>query len=373
MLSADKRQSTFEQFRMLECLSLAERGAGYVSPNPLVGAIVVKNGTIVGRGYHRRFGGPHAEIHALRQAGDRARGATLFVNLEPCCHSGKTPPCTDAIIRAGAKRVVIGIRDPNPLVNGKAISLLRRSGIQVKTGILAPECRKLNESFITFITSGRPFVALKIAQTLDARIEDGSGRPRRISNEQSRRIVHALRARYDAVLVGANTIRVDDPQLTVRTIKGRDPYRVILDGNMSSPLSARVYRDNNRDRTILFVSRNAARKKRSSVSALRGRGVDVRALEASKGHLLKLESVLQELRRNNVASILVEGGGHTFRSFLKERLVDKIIVFVSPKLFGKGQSVWDRVDARTIRHLILRDVSTWNIGGDVMVESYIGR
>lgn len=358
---------------MLDCLSLAERGAGYVSPNPLVGAVVVKDGSVVGRGYHRRFGGPHAEIHALRQAGSRARGATLYVNLEPCCHHGKTPPCTDAIIKAGIKRVVVGMTDPNPLVNGKAVRLLRRSGIRVSTGTLRYECARLNEAFVTFITRDRPFVAVKIAQSLDGRINDGLGHHRWISNERSRKIVHALRARYDAVLVGANTIRTDNPRLTVRAVKGRDPYRVVIDGRMTTPLSARVYSDRNRQRTFLFVSGKASRTRKNALSVLRRRGVNIRELGSAGNYIVNLKSVLRQLHRNNVSSVLVEGGGQTFRNFVDAGLVDKFIIFVSPKVLRKGQSVWDRNGDRTIRRLRFRDVSAWNIQGDVMMEMYVRR
>jgi diaminohydroxyphosphoribosylaminopyrimidine deaminase/5-amino-6-(5-phosphoribosylamino)uracil reductase len=208
-----------EELYMLECLSLADKGGGYVSPNPLVGALVVKNGRVIGRGYHAFFGGPHAEVNAIRKCSGSPRGATLVANLEPCNHQGKTGPCTALIIKAGISRVVVGLPDPNPQVRGKGIAALRRAGIRVDVGVMREACEKINERFTKFITQNIPFVAMKVAQALDGRIGGGPGDPRWITTLASRKIVHHLRSRYDAVLVGAGTVLADNPSLTVRQAK----------------------------------------------------------------------------------------------------------------------------------------------------------
>lgn len=362
----------FDQLRMLECLSLAEKGAGYVSPNPMVGAVVVKNGTIMGRGYHRRFGGSHAEVLALRQAGHRARGATLYVNLEPCCHYGKTAPCTDLILKSGIKRVVIGLKDPNPLVNGRGIRRLQSGKVEVVLNILEHECKKLNEVFTKFITSGLPFVVLKIAQTLDGKIADAKGHSHWITDEFSRKIVHALRARYDAVLVGANTIIKDNPQLTVRVAKGRNPYRVILDGNFSVPLSSKVFQDKQKHRTFLFVSNTVAKRKKIHLTNLRNQGVRINALSRTKKGMLDIRQVLGVLADNNISSVLVEGGAHTYAEFIKARAVDKLVVFIAPKILGDGLSAFQYLGMRDLRRALhFSNFSSWNLKGDMMVEAYL--
>src|SRR5437660_11091013 len=219
------RDSTHEIF-MLECLSLAARGAGHVSPNPLVGCVIVKRGRVIGRGFHRRFGSPHAEVNAIRSAHEPVRGATLYVNLEPCHIYGKTPPCTDLIIESGIAHVVVGMKDPNPRMKGRGIRNLRRAGIRVTMGILERECRRINEFFARFITTGLPFVTLKIAQSLDGKI--GGSKVGWITGRASGKLVHMLRSRHDAVLVGAGTVVKDNPRLTVRHIRGRNPVRIVL-------------------------------------------------------------------------------------------------------------------------------------------------
>lgn len=370
MPSADEK--IFDQLRMLECLSLAEKGAGSVSPNPMVGAVVVKDGKIVGRGYHKKFGEPHAEVFAIRQAEHRARGATLYVNLEPCCTYGKTPPCTDLILKSGIKRVVIGMKDPNVRVNGRGIRKLRQSNIKVRVGILENESKRLNESFIKFITTGMPYVILKIAQTLDGKIADAKGRSRWITGERSGKIVHALRARYDAVLVGANTISKDNPKLTVREAKGRNPYRVVIDGNLSSPLSSHIFRDRERGRTFLFVSTLTARRERRHITKLEKGGIHIQVLDGTKSNMLDIHHVLKILAQNNIASILVEGGARIYAEFLKAGAVDKLITFVAPKAIGDGLSAFQYVEKRDLDNaLIFSDISSWNLDGDLMMEAYL--
>lgn len=362
----------FDRMRMLECLLLARKGSGFVSPNPLVGAVVVKDGKVVGRGYHKRYGGPHAEVYAIRQAGKQSRGATLYVNLEPCSHTGKTPPCTELIIRSGIRRVVVGMKDPNPLVNGKGIRVLRSSGVEVDAGVLEKHCLLLNEFFVKYITRGLPFVTVKIAQTLDGKIADTAGNSRWITGEYSRRIVHTLRSRYDAVLVGAKTVVADNPRLTVRAVKGRSPYRVVLDGNLNVPLQSHILTDSFRNRTILFTSRKAAQKKRRFLSTVVHRGVHVVILDTRRRSSLALLHVLNILADMNISSLLVEGGAQIYAQFLNEGLADKCIVFISSKVFGKGLSGFEYIDERGVdASALFETVVVRSSDKDVMVEGYL--
>lgn len=359
----------FDQIRMLECLALAEKGAGYVSPNPMVGAVVVKNGEVVGRGYHRRFGGPHAEVYAIRQGGNKNKGATLYVNLEPCCHYGKTPPCTDLIVRSGIKRVVIGMSDPNPLVHGKSIRILRSRGIRVDVGILKEECRKVNETFIKYITTGLPFVTVKIAQTLDGKIADVRGKSRWITNEYSRAIVHALRARYDAVLVGANTVTNDNPRLTVRFVKGRNPTRIVLDGSLTVSPHAGIFNDKHRSRTILFTSENSAVRKTARLNRISQKGVRVIVVKG-KRNLLNIHTVLRILARHSISSVLIEGGATTYGQFVRTGAVDKYVVFIAPKSIGRGLSAYEYFPRGLNQKPLMHNLSSWNLHGDIMFEAY---
>lgn len=356
---------------MSECLHLAQQGAGYVSPNPMVGALIVKNGKEIAAGYHKKFGGPHAEVLALRKAEKLSKDATLYVNLEPCCHHGKTPPCTDRIIAAGIKRVVIGMKDPNPLVSGKGISQLRRAGIEVATGVLEKESRRFNEAFIKHMTSGLPFVTLKIAQSLDGYIAGPSRHSRWISNTTSRQIVHALRSSYDAVLVGAGTVAADDPRLNVRSVKGRNPLRIVLDGDLRSPASSRVFKDQDRDRTMLFVTHATFSKKRRTLDKICKGGVNVFALPAPRSNRIELGLLLRVLGDNGIASVLVEGGADIFRQFIAGGYADKMLVFIAPKLLHGGLSPYPKsqrgIDPST---KICKDSHSWNADGDVLFETY---
>jgi diaminohydroxyphosphoribosylaminopyrimidine deaminase/5-amino-6-(5-phosphoribosylamino)uracil reductase len=326
-----KRQD--EQF-MLQCIELARRGKGYVSPNPLVGAVIVKGERVVGRGYHRKFGEAHAEINALRNAGRKARGATLYVNLEPCSHHGKTSPCTDAIISSGIRRVVVGMIDPNPLVKGKGIRALTSAGVEVRAGILIEECRTLNEFFVKKMTRGLPFVTLKVAQTLDGKITLPSKPSQWITSRESRKRVHQLRAEYDAVLVGARTALLDDPQLTVRLVKGRNPKRILLDGTLSTPLSSGLFSDGLRSQTIVLIQQSGSKRVERKKLILERRGVQIVEIPGRKDGALPLKAVLKSLAGLNILSVLVEGGQRVFTQFLDEGLVDRLLVFVAPKIYG---------------------------------------
>lgn len=329
MTAADRRF-------MEECFRLARKGAGRVSPNPLVGAVIVRGGRVVARGYHRAFGGPHAEIECLRRARGDLHAATLYVNLEPCAHHGKTPPCTDAILAAGIRRVVVGMPDPNPLVAGRGVRRLRRAGVRVTTGVLEAEARELNRMFSRHIAARRPYVNVKIAQSLDGYIAPRDGIPRWISDGPSRRLVRQWRSEYDAVLVGAGTILADDPRLTTRLEGRRDPAAVILDGQFRTPERAKVFRA--RRRVILCVSSRVAAKKVRKAVRLERKGVTILQFAGRSG-MLSLAAVLHALYREGIGSVLVEGGGEVFAEFLRSGLIDELNVFVAPLLLGEGVPV----------------------------------
>jgi diaminohydroxyphosphoribosylaminopyrimidine deaminase/5-amino-6-(5-phosphoribosylamino)uracil reductase len=310
---------------MKKAIALAKRG--YPSPNPMVGAVAVKDGRIVGKGYHAKAGLPHAEINALKGAGDKARGASLYVSLEPCCHQGRTPPCTNSIINSGISKVVIGCIDPNPLVRGKGIEILKNKGIEVKVGVLEAQCKKLNETYFKHITKREPFVLLKMAMSLDGRIADRYGNSKYLVSEKSLKLVHKLRKRYDAVLVGANTVRMDDPQLDVRHVEnreGRDPYKVVVTTRLSN-LPKRVK---------LF-------KKEKVVIACCAKDLDFGGVDILQfpGKKVPIRGLMKTLARKGITSIMIEGGGEVAWRALKEKVVDKIFFFLSPKILGGGKSV----------------------------------
>ena len=350
---------------MRRCFALAAKGIGRVSPNPLVGAVIVRNGILLGQGYHQKVGGAHAEVNALNDARRRhsdVRGATLYVNLEPCAHYGKTPPCADAIVRAGIGKVVAAMKDPNPLVAGKGFVILRMAGIKLRIGILKNDAHILNEKFMKYITTGLPFVALKAAQTKDGFIAREDGSSRWISSKASRRFVHQLRAEYDAVVVGARTAAVDDPKLTVRTVNGRNPLRVLIDGNLSAPVDAAIFSDKDRQRTIVFFGRG----KKEKVKILKAKGVQLVPMKSRNGRI-EVRDVLSKAAERGIASLLVEGGQSIYRQFLAARKADKIYLFTSPQKFHQGLLTF----GRTVPRFKIRRKQIRTIGGDVLTEGYL--
>lgn len=360
-----------DEFYMQKCFELARRGASYVSPNPMVGAVIVKKGKILGVGYHKKFGDAHAEINAIRNAKGNLRGAKLYVNLEPCCYYGKTHPCTETIIKAGFQKVVVGTTDPNPLVRGKGIKQLRKAGIKVHVGVLQEQSKQLNETFLKYITTKIPFVTLKIAQTLNGKIASFHNKPRWITSKESRRLVHQLRAEHDAVLVGANTVRVDNPELTVRLVKGHNPIRILLDGNLSVPLRAKLFSDHFRQQTVVFAANRNLKFKKNKLQQLRKRGVKMVFLQSDPNGLLKLKSVLRELGKMNISSILVEGGQHIFTSFLTQYLVDKLLIFIAPKIFTNGLPALGMSSLKRFENVIeLSNAKVFQVGKDILIESY---
>jgi diaminohydroxyphosphoribosylaminopyrimidine deaminase/5-amino-6-(5-phosphoribosylamino)uracil reductase len=363
---------TVDEKLMRLALRLAAKGRGKTSPNPMVGAVVVRGNRIIGRGYHHKAGAPHAEVLALRQAGDRARGATLYLNLEPCSHFGRTPPCTQAILQAGIRRVVAGMKDPNPLVAGKGIRRLRRAGVQVDMGILAAECRELNAPFCKYITTGRPFIILKAACSLDGKIATGSGDSRWISSEESRRYVHHLRLHVDAVMVGSGTVLKDDPLLTVRLPRGESylqPLRVIVDSRLRIPPSCQLVRTAERYPTLVATTKKASPAK---IQRLEKANVEVWAGESDHRGRVRLSALAEELGRRGIVSLLLEGGATLNASALREGIVDRLLIFFAPKIIGGqnapgffgGEGVSRMRDAKPLR--ILR---TGRIGPDIMVEA----
>ena len=360
-----------EEF-MRRALELARRGEGWTNPNPLVGAIVVKDGQIIGEGYHERFGGPHAEAVALKQAGQAAQGAELYVNWEPCvAYPGKhTPPCVDRIISAGIRRVIVATRDPTPQVNGRGIAQLREAGIEVIEGLLAEEAQRLNEIRVKYATRGLPFVLLKLALTLDGKIATRTGDSRWISNERSRELVHRLRNRYAAVLVGINTVLQDDPRLTARleSVRTKDPLRVILDSRGRLPLETRVLNLKSEAPTVVATTELMPQEKEE---ALLAKGARVWRFGAQDDKV-DLDELLKKLGVEGIDSLLVEGGATVAASLLEARLVDKVLFFIAPKIVGgPGITIGGGGVARVAEAWQLRDISVRMLDGDVVYEGYL--
>ncbi len=358
---------THEAF-MRRALELARCGAGWTRPNPLVGAVVVKDGIVVAEGYHAVCGGPHAEAVALLEAGDRARGADLYLNLEPCVDfpGKRTPPCADAIIAAGIRRVIVATADPNPCVDGRGLARLREAGVEVVEGILVDEARRLNEVFFHWIVHRTPFVVLKLALTLDGKIATRTGKSRWITGPESRRIVHALRARYGAILVGVGTVLADDPSLTVREAEGPQPIRIVLDSEGRIPLGAKVLSPE--ARTVLATT---DRMPREVEAALRRKGAEVWRLSGEGDHV-DLGELLHRLGEET-DSLLVEGGAEVAWSFLSQGLVHKVAFFYAPLILGGRAAVpavgGEGVDEPT-QGIRVRDLAFERVGEDLLVTGY---
>ncbi len=355
---------------MKRALRLAEKGRGRTSPNPMVGAVLVKNGQVVGEGYHARAGEAHAEILALRQAGEEARGSTLYINLEPCIHYGKTPPCAPAVIEAKVRRVVIGMEDPNPLVTGRGLKSLKKAGLDVEVGVLEKECRRLNEAFCKYILKKEPFVILKVAATLDGKIATREGDSKWISGETSRHFVHRMRDQVDGVVVGIGTVLKDDPQLTARIKKGRDPYRIILDSRLRIPEDAKVI-GNSPSKTIIATTELAARDK---IERLEKKGVRILTLDSKQGRV-DLKNCLSKLGEMGMMSLLVEGGSQVNGSFLDEGLIDKILFFLSPKLIGDREAlgIFGGSGKANLKETIpLNELRVRRMREDILIEGYVG-
>ncbi len=313
-------------------LQLARRRKGLTHPNPTVGCVVVREGEIVGLGYHERAGLPHAEIVALDQAGEKAKGSTVYLTLEPCVHFGKTPPCTDALVRFEVRRVVVATLDPNPLVSGKGIGRLKREGIEVEIGLCEEEAKELNEDFFTYIVHKRPYVTLKLAQTVDGRVATVSGDSKWITSLKSRKFAHRLRSEASAILVGINTVLKDDPLLTIRHFPfERQPMRIVVDPELDIPLHSKVITDRSAETLVVFSKRDLHKER-----DLRDRGAHLLYMER-----ISLRDLLRELANRGIVHLLVEGGAYTITQFLREGVWDRIVVFQAPKLIGEGLGIGD--------------------------------
>ena len=350
---------------MRECLALAQLKIGLTSPNPAVGCVIVREGKVVGRGGTAPGGRPHAEPQAIAEAGELARGATVYVSFEPCAHQGQTPPCARALVEAGVARVVVGCLDPYPPVRGRGIAILNSARIAATVGVLESECRRMNEGFIARVTRGRPFVILKLAMSLDGRIAAATGDSRWISSEESRRLVHQWRRESDVVMVGAATVIADNPRLTCRIEGGRDPVRVIIDQRLRSPAGARIFRQRSPAATILVTSAMKA----ASVS--RRYGARVEAIGASvDGHGISLIEVMREFGRRGWSKVLIEGGAKLAGAALRAGIVDRVAFFVAPLIMGCGLSSVEGLLARSVREAIkLKNFSTRRVGSDWLLEA----
>lgn len=359
---------------MRMALSLALKGEGFTSPNPYVGAILVKGNRVVGKGYHKRAGSPHAEIVALNSSGVKAKGSTLYVNLEPCIHYGRTPPCVPEIVKAGIKRVVIGMIDPNPLVSGKGIEKLKSEGIDTQVGILEGDAKRVNEIYIKYITKEEPFVVLKWAMSLDGKIATCTGDSRWISHESSREVVYRMRGKFDAILIGIETLIKDDPILTTHQKGRKEPKRVIIDSMGRIPLSCKLLKEVEepvRGGKIILATTHHIKKEK--IEELKNRRVEIIFTE-EKNRQVNLKDLMKELGRRQITSLMVEGGGEVTASFLKDRLADRVLLFTSPIIIGgrdaktpvEGEGVKKVAEAISIHRLSYR-----RVGEDIMIEGYI--
>ncbi len=357
---------------MKQALALAEKGRGRTSPNPMVGAVLVKDGRVVGRGYHQRAGGPHAEVNAIDHAGERARGTTLYVTLEPCNHLGRTPPCTHKILDAGIRRVVVAMTDPNPGVRGGGNRYLQDNGIQVATGICEKEARTLNEAFIAWVTTGRPFVVVKCAATLDGRIATRTGDSRWVTGPASRQFVHRLRHAVDGIMVGVETVKKDNPSLTTRLEEagGSDPTRIILDTHLSIPLTSKLLHQTSPAPTWVVCGSNAAADRQAALAAA-GTRVVTAPLKAGR---IDLSVLMQQLGEMGITSLLIEGGGMVIGSAFAADIVNKICFFYAPKILGgdDGIPICRGAGPERMRQSIaVHNLSVLRFDTDVMLQGYL--
>jgi len=363
-------QSTDIRFMNL-ALREARKGLGRTSPNPTVGAVIVGNGQVIAKGYHRKAGLPHAEVEALNKLGGNARGSTIYITLEPCNHQGRTPPCTGAILKSGIRRVVVGMKDPNPDVAGGGCEFLNKKGIEVKTGVLETECRLMNEAFLKYVLKKRPFVTAKSAITLDGWTGTATGHSKWISSEKSRQFVHRLRDQVDAVMVGVGTVLADDPQLTTRIKhgRGRDPLRIVVDTHLRTPTEAKVVNHGSSSNTLIVVGEGVSE---ASLKKFHEKGV-VLLVCPTRDDRIDLSALMDILAEKSVTSILLEGGATLIGAMLREKLVDKYVIFEAPKILGGDDGIPmvagegpDRMDGS----LGLKHVKVKRFGEDILIVGY---
>lgn len=347
-----------------------KKGKGYVYPNPMVGAVIVKHNRVIAKGYHRYFGGAHAEIEALSTAGKKVKGADLYVTLEPCSHQGKTPPCADEIIKAGIKKVVIAMKDPNPIVKSRGIGKLKRAGIEVKTGILGKSAEKMNRDYMKYIKENKnrkAHVILKIAMTMDGKIATYSGDSKWITCEASRNYVHKLRGNSDAIITGINTVLTDNPLLTART-KGlhKNPVRIILDSYCRIPLNLKIISDKSA-KTVIMTSNKASSKK---IQQLRKKGIEVIIMPVKDGHI-SIKSAVEYIKRKNIKDIMIEAGAEVNFNALNSGVVDEVYVFIAPKIIG-GKEAKSAVSGKGIKYfkdsINIKNMQIERVGIDILIR-----
>ena len=345
-------------------IRLADKGRGMTSPNPMVGCIIVKRGRIVGKGFHRKAGTEHAEVLAINDAGKKAMNSTMYVNLEPCSHWGKTPPCTEKIVEAGVREVIIGVKDPNPLVDG--FRELKFRGLKTKIGILEHEAKKLNESYIKYIKTKRPFVIIKVAMSLDGKIATKTGDSRYITSKEARTYVHHLRTEVDAVMVGLNTVIRDDPELTPRLYKGKDPMKIVVDSRLKIPKNCKLMK--NPTKLIVATTNKAAK---SYITRLQQKGVNVLITRTKQG-MVDLQDLMKQLGKHEIMGIMIEGGSELNSTAIKDGIVDKLLVFTAPKIIGNGLGAIGNLGISKIDKAInLKNIVCKRVGKDSLVEAYI--
>lgn len=350
---------------------LAEKARGLTTPNPLVGAVIVKNHNIISSGFHRAAGKPHAEIVALKKAGPEARNATLYVNLEPCCHIGRTGPCTDAIIKARIRKVVVAAKDPNPLVNGKGIKQLRKAGIEVISNVLSKEAKQLNEIYFGYFVQKRPFIILKLAQSLDGNIATQKGDSKYLSSEKSLQYAHRLRSEVDAVMIGGSTARIDDPRLTVRRFNGKNPYRIILTNDKLPVRKLKLISENDDYKTIIATSEKYAQI--GSAGNKKSKAI-FWTIKQQSNKYLDLNDFIRKATEFGIRSLLVEGGAALAASFIKANLVDKYIFITTPQIIGAGTASVGPLPVSKIAQAVpLTNLTAESSGSDIILTAYPGK
>ncbi|MFH2067143.1 MAG: bifunctional diaminohydroxyphosphoribosylaminopyrimidine deaminase/5-amino-6-(5-phosphoribosylamino)uracil reductase RibD [Pseudomonadota bacterium] len=363
-----------DRYFMKMALALAEKGRGFTSPNPMVGSVVVKDGRVVGRGWHEKAGKPHAEVNAIDDAGIHAAGATMYVTLEPCNHFGKTPPCTQKIIHAGIARTVVAMPDPNPDVTGGGMDCLKQAGIEVSQGVCEKQAMKLNESFIKFIQTKHPFVILKTASTLDGQIATRTGDAKWVTGEPARLFVHRIRHEVDAIMVGIGTVLADNPSLTTRLPdrKGKDPIRIVLDTKLSIPENARLLKPDSEAETIIVCGKSAPDDRKT---ALMKKGIRIIQTDVTtKG--INLPSLMPILGQMGITSLLIEGGGKVIHSALAAGIIDKVLLFYAPKILGGNDGIpmcSGKGPEKMSQAIHLSDMSVQRFENDIMIEGYLGK
>lgn len=353
-----------DEFYMKRALHLARKGEGSVSPNPMVGAVLVKNGRIISEGYHKKFGGPHAEVHALQKlTKGQISGSTLYVTLEPCCFYGKTPPCANFLISKGVKSLFVAMRDPNPLVAGRGIKMLKKHGVNVQVGVLEKEAMSLNSVFIKNITTKMPFLSIKLGVTLDAKIATLKGQSTYITGLKAREAVHALRASSDAVLTTSQTVIADNPHLGLRLVKGHDPLRVVIDSKLRTRPDALIYRDHH---VLLVTNLQSSTKK---LQAFKKIGIEILTFKGAK---IPLKPLMLALYKRGICKILVETGSHFVTALLGEQLADELILYFAPKILGQGIPFVQDLHIRKLSDALkLHDLEVLRYGDDVMIKGKI--